>query len=90
MQAGTQERNFMKIFHFLQTKVGNYRNILNFLNDRIEDNCAEKGNVRGFIDESRHSSRTELFGEIGGPQEHEHRGNSEPVHYHTKNDIGAF
>ena len=31
-----------------------------------------------------------FFGELGGPEEHEHRGNSELIQYHTEIDIGAF
>ena len=33
---------------------------------------------------------TELFGEPGGPQEHELRGNSELIQHHTEIDVGAF
>ena len=92
-----QERNF-KIWSsrtistwqrssiFLQKKLG----ILNVLNGSSEDKCIDMGNVYGFIDESRHSSWTELFGKLGSLQEHELRGNSELVWYHTKIDIGAF
>ena len=48
------------------------------------------GNVHVFVNESSHSSWTELFGEPGGLQEHELRGNSELIQYDTEIDIGAF
>ena len=38
--------------------------------------CVDMGNVHVFVNESSHSSWTELFGEFGDLQEHELRGNS--------------
>ena len=86
----TNHQYMTKIFHFSATEFGDYRSILNVLNGSIEDKYIDMGNVYGFIDESSHSSWTELFGEHEGLQEHELRGNSELIQYHTKIDIGAF
>ena len=47
-------------------------------------------NVHVFVNESSHSSLTELFGNPGGLQKHELRGNLELIQYHTEIDIGAF
>ena len=56
----------------------------------IKDKCVDMGNVHVVVNVSSHSSWTELFGEPGGLQEHELRGNSGLVQYHTETDIGAF
>ena len=71
-------------------EVGNYRSILHVLNGSIEDTFFDMENVNVFVNESSHSSWTELFGEPGSLQEHELRGNSELVQYHPTIDIGAF
>ena len=71
----TNHQYMTKIFNFLPKKLG----MLNVLNGSSEDKCIDMGNVHGFIDESRHSSWTELFGKLGSLQEHELRGNSELV-----------
>ena len=46
--------------------------------------------VHVFVNESSHSSWTEIFGEPGGLQEHELRRNSELILDHTEIDIRAF
>ena len=86
----TNHQHMTKIFHFLQKEVGNYSMLLNILNGSIEDKCVGMGNVHVFLNESSHSSWTDLFGELGGLQEHELRGNSELIQYHTEIDLGAF
>ena len=74
---------------FPTIEVGNNRKILNIFNGSFQDKCVDMGNVHVFVDESSHSSWTELFGEPGGLQEHELRGISELVQYHTEIDKGA-
>ena len=48
------------------------------------------GIVYVFVNESSHSSWTELFDDFGDLQEHELRGNSELIPNHTEIDSGAF
>ena len=62
-------------------EVGNYSRILNICTWSVEDKCVEMVNVHVFVNESSHSSWTTLFGEPGGLQEHELRGNSELIQY---------
>ena len=79
-----QERNFEicnsrtmrhdKDLTFSAEEVGNYST---FSKAALKTKCIGLGNVYDCIDESRHSSWTELFGELGSLQEHEFRGNSE-------------
>ena len=75
---------------FPTKEVGNYSRILNISNGNIKDKCVDKENVHVLVKESSHSSWTEIFGEPGGLQEHELRGNSKLIQYHTEMDIGAF
>ena len=56
----------------------------------MKDQRVDMENVHVFVNESNHSSWTELFGEPGVLQEHELRGNSEFIRYRTEIDIGAF
>ena len=79
-----------KVFHFLQNKSGITAGYSTFFNGSIKDQCVDMENVHVFVNESSHSSSTELFGEPGGLQEHELRGNSELIQDHTEIDIGAF
>ena len=65
---------------FPTKEVGNYSMILNIFDRDIKDKCVDVENVHVFVDESSHSSWTELFGKFGDLQEHELRGNSEE-HY---------
>ena len=48
------------------------------------------GIVHVFVNESSRSSWTKLYREFGSTQEHELRGNSEFVQYHTDIGIGTF
>ena len=75
---------------FPKKEIGDNSRTLNNVDGSIEDKCVEMGNVHVFVNESSHSSWTELFGEFGDPQEHELRGNSELIQYHTETDLGAF
>ena len=52
----------------------------------IEDQCVEMVNVYVFVNESSHSSWTELFGELGGLQEQE----LSLFNIAQEIDIGAF
>ena len=49
---------------FLTKEAGNYSRLLNILNESIEDKCVDMENVHVFVNESSHSSWTELFGEL--------------------------
>ena len=69
---------------FSTKEVGNSSRLLNILNGSIKDKCVDKENGHIFVNESSHSSWTELFGEIGGPQEYVLRGTSELVHITEK------
>ena len=75
---------------FPTKEAGNCRRLLNILNGSIKDKCVDMGNFHVFVNESSHSSWTELFGEPGGLQEHELRGNSDLIQYHIEMDIVAF
>ena len=71
-------------------EVGNSSRLLTILNGSIKDKCVDMVNGHVFVNESSHSSWIELFGDLWGLQEHELRGNSELIQYHTEIDIGAF
>ena len=58
--------------------------------EAFKTNRVHMENVHVFVNESSHSSWTELPGELGVQQEHELRGNSEPIQYHTEIENGAF
>ena len=73
-----------KIFHFPTKEVGSSSRLLNILNGSIKDKCVDKENGHVFVNESSHSSWTELFGELGGLQEYVFRGTSELVHITEK------
>ena len=74
----------------LPTKeVGSYSRMLNIFNGSIKK-WVDMENVHVFVNESSHSSSTELFREHGGLQEKELRGNSELIQYHTEIDVGAL
>ena len=51
--------------------------------------CVHMENVHVFVNESSHAYLTELLGEHGVLQEHELRGMSELIQYHTEIDVGA-
>ena len=68
----TNHHYMTKVFPFLP-KVGNYSRLLNIFDGIFEDKCADMGNVHVFVNESSHSSWTELFGEFGDLQEHKLR-----------------
>ena len=74
---------------FHAREFGNYSRLLNILNGSIQDKCVHMENVHVFVDESSHASWTELLGELGVLQEHELRGKSERIQYHTEIDFGA-
>ena len=86
----TNHQHMTKIFQFLQTEAGDHSRLLNIFNESIEDKCVDMVNVHVFVNESSHSPWIKLFCEPGGLQEHELRGNSELIHYHTEIDIRAF
>ena len=71
----TNHQYMTKVFHFLLEKGGNYSRILNIFNASMKDICVDMENVHVFVNESSHSSWTELFGELGGIQECELRRN---------------
>ena len=54
-------------------EIGNYSRLLNFLNGSIQNKCVDMENVHVLVDESSHSSWTELLGKHGGLQEYELR-----------------
>ena len=58
--------------------------------EALKTNLLIWGNVHVFVNESSHSSWTELYDEPGGLQEHELRGKSDLIQYLTKIDVGAL
>ena len=54
--------------------MGNVSKRRNILNASIQNKCIDMEKVHFFVDESRHPSRAELFGEFGDLQEHQIRG----------------
>ena len=57
--------------------------------EAFKTNRVHMENVHVFVDESSHAYLTELLGEPGVLQEHELRGMSERIQYHTEIDVGA-
>ena len=57
--------------------------------EAFKTNRVHMENVHVFVDESSHAYLTELLGEPGVLQEHELRGMSERIQYHTEIDFGA-
>ena len=78
----TNHQCMTKVFHF-------HSRTLNIFDGSYTDTCVDMGKVHVFVNDCSHSSWTELFGEFGDLQEHELRGTSELIQYHTEIDIGA-
>ena len=76
-----------KVFQILQKKLGITENSSNFGIEAIKDQCTEVVIVHVFGNDSRHSSWTGLHREFGRIQEHELRGNSEFIRYHSEIDV---
>ena len=85
----TNHQYLTKGFSICAKEFGNH-NLLNICNGSNKDQCIDVGIVHVFINESSHSSWTRLFTEFGSFQEHELRGNSEFIQYHTETHIGTL
>ena len=73
-----------KVFRLLQKNEIFCRILFIFMGSN-KGKCVDMENVHVFVNESSHSSWTKLFGEPGGLQEHELRGNSELISISHRN-----
>ena len=79
----------IKIFQFLQKKLGITAGYSTFSMEALETNVF-MGNVHVLVDESSRSSWAEILDEFGNLQEHELRGYWKFIQYHSEVDIGTF
>ena len=70
----TSHQYMSKIFQILQKRLEMSSSDATFSMQAYETNVIDMENVHVFVDESRHPSWAELFGEFGDPQEHKIRG----------------